>query len=74
MARSVTEALRANARPFSVAPVPKEIVVKARMFPETLQFVLSVAELPTCQKMLAGCAPPLKMTCRPTATVNDDAI
>ena len=74
MARSVTEPFRAIARPFSVAPEPIETVVKAMMFPETLEFVPSVAELPTCQVIREACAPPLRMTWRPTSTVNEEAI
>ena len=36
--------------------------------------VPSVAELPTCQKMLAALAPPLRMTWRPVVVVRVEAI
>ncbi len=48
----VTAALRASARPKSVAPVFIEIAVSARMFPANCVDVWIVAELPTCQNTL----------------------
>jgi hypothetical protein len=36
--------------------------------------VPSVAEVPTCQKMLLACAPLIKFTLLPDAVINVDAI
>src|SRR6185503_10666827 len=66
----VTAAVRANSRPSTVAPVVTVIEAKARMFPLNTEVVPRVAELPTCQKMLAAWAPPLKKICRPDVMVN----
>ncbi len=74
LASRVTAAVRANARPSSVAPVVSVMEAKARMFPFMTEVVPKVAELPTCQKMLAALAPPLKITWRPAVMVNVDAI
>ncbi len=59
---SVTAALRASARPSSVAPVVIVIAVSARMFPTKLEDVPIVAELPTCQKTLHAWADPISST------------
>lgn len=48
-ASNVTEAFRANARPSTVTLVCTWMEVNARMFPVKVEFVPSVAELPTCQ-------------------------
>jgi hypothetical protein len=48
----VTAPFLASARPSMVAPVVTEIDVRARMLPTKVEFVPSVAELPTCQKTL----------------------
>ena len=48
--------------------------VKARMFPLKTEVVPRVAELPTCQKMFAALAPPLRITWRPDVVVSVDAI
>jgi hypothetical protein len=40
----------ASARPFTVAPAAKVIVVLAKMLPSTTQPPAIVAEEPTCQK------------------------
>ena len=53
----VTAPLRASARPFSLTPSFIVIDVSARMLPAKFVVVPSVAELPTCQKTLHGCAP-----------------
>src|SRR4051812_30277577 len=53
----VTEPLRANSLPSTPAPVVTVIEVDARMFPLKLEVVPRVAELPTCQRMLAAFAP-----------------
>src|SRR5665213_890637 len=58
----VTAPVRANALPFSAAPVPRETDACARMVPTKIELALSVAELPTCQKTLAACAPPVRTT------------
>src|SRR5207253_11114904 len=71
---SVTAAVRANSRPSTVAPVVTVMEANARMFPLNTEPVPRVAELPTCQKTLAACAPPLRMTWRPTVVVRVDAI
>ena len=44
------------------------------MFPAKTEVVPRVAELPTCQKMFAAWAPPLRMTWRPAVVVRVDAI
>jgi hypothetical protein len=58
----VTAALRARARPLTVAPVVRAMFVSARMLPLNAVVVPRVAELPTCQKMLQSCAPPRTRT------------
>ena len=47
----------ASARPFTIAPAAKVIVVFASMLPSTTQPPAIVAEEPTCQKTLEACAP-----------------
>src|SRR5512132_1306228 len=59
---SVTEAFRANARPSTVTPVCTWMEVNARMLPVKVEFVPSVAELPTCQKTLQADASPSRLT------------
>jgi len=54
----VTAPFRASARPDTLAPVVKLMLVSARMFPTKVVVVPTVAELPTCQKTLHG-EPPL---------------
>ena len=70
----VTAPVRANSRPSTAAPVVTVMEAKARMFPLKTEAVPSVAELPTCQKMLAALAPPLRITWRPEVVVRVDAI
>ena len=53
--------MRASALPIKVAPVFKVMAWSAKMVPWTTEVVPSVAELPTCQKMLDAFAPPAKM-------------
>src|ERR1017187_3408918 len=48
--------------------------VSAKMVPLKSAVVPSVAELPTCQKILAAVAPPLRTTEAPVPTVSPDAI
>jgi hypothetical protein len=59
---SVTDPLRASARPWMVSPVCTVIDVRARMLPTKVEFVPSVAELPTCQKTWQAWAPLVRMT------------
>jgi hypothetical protein len=67
---SVTPPLRARARPFNEAPVANEIDVRARMLPTNDVVVANVAELPTCQKTLHACTPPVSRTLLPGAVVS----
>ena len=53
---NVAAPLRASVLPSIVAPVVIVIDVKARTVPVKIEFVPSVAELPTCQKTLQGCS------------------
>ena len=48
----VTAPFRARARPVTVAPVVRVMLVSATMLPTNVLVVPRVAELPTCQKML----------------------
>jgi hypothetical protein len=59
---SVTAPFRANNRPWTVAFVFAVIDVKARMVPRNVVPTPRVAELPTCQKTLHGCAPLISST------------
>ena len=59
---NVTLPLRASARPCTVTPLFIEIDVRAMMVPAKTEAVPSVAELPTCQKTLHGCAPLIRFT------------
>jgi hypothetical protein len=59
---NVTAPIRAKALPFSVAPVLIVIDIWARMVPLNIEVVPRVAELPTCQKMLAAFAPLMRTT------------
>ena len=74
LASRVTAPFRANSLPSTAAPVVTVMEVKARMFPLKTEVVPSVAELPTCQKMLAALAPPLRITWRPEVVVSVDPI
>jgi len=59
---SVTAPFRASSLPWIVAPVWAVIDVKARTVPTKVEPVPRVAELPTCQKTLHACAPPIRAT------------
>ena len=48
----VTAPFLAKIRPFTLAPVFKVADIKAKIVPLKVEFVPSVAELPTCQKTL----------------------
>ncbi|AYV25447.1 hypothetical protein EES41_01710 [Streptomyces sp. ADI95-16] len=66
---SVTAALRASARPSNTAPFWAVMEARARMLPLKKDEVLTVAELPTCQKMLQACAPLISWTLLPTSMI-----
>jgi hypothetical protein len=51
------------------APVPNEMDANAMMFPDMLEVLPRVAELPTCQKTLAGDAWFISLTMLPVAVV-----
>jgi hypothetical protein len=70
----VTAPVSDNALPFGAAPVPSEMEAWARMLPLKMEVVPSVAEVPTCQKMLASCAPPCRMIWLPLKLVSALAI
>lgn len=53
---SVTEPLRARARPCTVASMLREMDVVAKMLPTNWEYDPRVAELPTCQNTLHACA------------------
>lgn len=59
---NVTAPVRANALPFSTAPVLTVTDDWARMVPLKVVLVPRVAELPTCQKTLDAEAPPMRFT------------
>src|SRR5579859_6232037 len=70
---SVTAPLRASALPSRFTPVVIVIEVRARMFPLNIENVPSVAELPTCQKILQALALLARMMWLPLAVVSVDA-
>jgi len=70
----VTAAILANALPVRVAPVLSVTAWLAMMVPSNTEVVPSVAEVPTCQKMLAALAPPLRIIWRPAVVTRVDAI
>src|SRR5665213_838095 len=71
---NVTAPFLANARPSRVAPSLIVIEVSASMFPLKSEDVPSVAELPTCQKTLAACAPLVRITLQPVVVMSVDTI
>ena len=58
----VTAPFSASRRPFTFAPVSAEMDVRAMTVPTSVEFVPSVAELPTCQKTMHACAPLIRIT------------
>ena len=64
----------ARALPSRVAPVLNVMDCIAITVPLKTEVVPNVTELPTCQKMLAANAPPLRITLRPEVVVKEDAI
>ena len=59
---NVTAPVRANALPFSAAPVVTVTDAWAMIVPLKVVLVPRVAELPTCQKTLEATAPPMSAT------------
>jgi hypothetical protein len=72
LSSSVTAPVCANTRPFTLAPVVNVADVNASIVPTNEVVVPSVAELPTCQKTLHACAPPVRTTELPVAVVKVD--
>ena len=70
----VTAAFCANNRPSIIAPDPRSMAVSARTFPPKIEEPPSVAELPTCQKVFSGTAPPVNRTWLPVAVMRVDDI
>jgi len=66
---SVTAPFLASARPETSAPVPRLMLVSARMLPAKLVPAPRVAELPTCQKTLQLEPPLITWTEAPVAVV-----
>jgi hypothetical protein len=64
----------ASALPVIVEPVSIEMETAASIFPWKTDVVPIVAEVPTCQKILAGLAPPARITCLPEVVVRVEAI
>ena len=71
---NVTAPFMACNRPSTVTPVVSVIEVKARMVPLKVEPVPSVAELPTCQKMLHDWVPLMRLTLLPDAVVSVEPI
>ncbi|OUE32302.1 hypothetical protein BFL35_00640 [Clavibacter michiganensis] len=68
----VTAPLRASARPSTVAPVPTDTEVSARIVPAKPEPVPIVAELETCPNTLQAWAPSTSDTRLPEPVVSDD--
>jgi hypothetical protein len=56
----------------TVAPVSNDADVNAMMVPTKVVVVPRVAELPTCQNTLQGCAPSMRLTVLFDAVVSVD--
>jgi len=69
---SVTDPLRASARPRTVVPVLAVMEVRARIEPRKVELVPSVADAPICQNTLQACAPLIKLTELADAVVSDE--
>jgi hypothetical protein len=74
LSSKVTAPLRLSIRPATVVPVSTDAEVSARRLPANLVEVPRVAELPTCQKTLHACAPPIRATELLEAVVSVDPI
>ena len=70
----LTAAVEARARPSNAAPVLKVMATWAMTIPLNTVVEPKVAELPTCQKIFSGLAPPARITLRPLAVVRVEAI
>ena len=70
LSSNVTAPFRARALPERLAPVPKEMDVRAMMFPANEVDVPSVAELPSSQNMLEGRGPLIRTTLLLVAVVS----
>ena len=70
LSSNVTAPFRAKALPDRLALVLSEMDARASMFPANEVEVPSVAELPTCQKTLAGAALLIRDTALPLAVVS----
>ena len=68
----VTAPVRAKARPRMDVPVVRVIDASAKIVPRKVVPVPRVAELPTFQKTLQDCAPPMRATLLFVAVVNVD--
>src|SRR4051812_16501087 len=71
---SVIAPVCVRARPSITAPVFNEMDMEARMFPLKIDVVPRVAELPTCQKILAALAPPERTILVPANVVRVEPI
>jgi hypothetical protein len=65
---------RVRAWPWRLAPVMPVIDVRAMMVPDTAEPAPRVTVLPTCQKMLAARAPPVRTTWLPDAVTSVEPI
>ena len=72
LSSSVTAPILARARPWISVPVVTVMDWSAMMVPTNLELVPRVAELPTCQNTLQGCAPLTRMTLLAEAVVSVD--
>ncbi|MDQ1029612.1 hypothetical protein QF035_007194 [Streptomyces umbrinus] len=72
LSSSVTAPVCARARPWISVPVVTVMDSWARMVPTNLELVPSVAELPTFQNTLQGCAPLTRTTLLAEAVVRVD--
>src|SRR6476619_2377035 len=64
----------ARTRPSMVTPVVTVIDANAITVPRIVEWVPSVAELPTCQKTLPACAPLIRFTPLAEAVMRVDAV
>jgi len=71
---NVTAPFRANIRPSTFAPVVRVADANARIFPLKVEFAPSVAELPTCQKILQAWAPFVRTILLAPAVISVEAV
>ncbi len=74
LSSSVTAPVRARARPSITEAWFTVMDVKARMLPLKNELTSMVAELPTCQNTLQGCAPLTRLTTADGAVIKVEAI